>query len=170
MKKLALYNHGKDSRPWTDKTHAMAEVAKRHGYDIESPDYRDQPDPDERVKRLLSMDLSGYDEVVLIGSSMGAYVATVASSIVKPKGLFLMAPAFYLPGYRQTEFNPPAEKTLVIHGWHDEIVPPENSWEFCQLHRIRLKMLNADHRLMSVLPEVALDFDHFLSGLLSEQS
>ncbi len=170
MKKLAIYNHGKDSRPWTDKTHAMAEVAKRHGYDIESPDYRDQPDPDERVKRLLSMDLSGYDEVVLIGSSMGAYVATVASSIVKPKGLFLMAPAFYLPGYRQTEFNPPAEKTLVIHGWHDEIVPPENSWEFCQLHRIRLKMLNADHRLMSVLPEVALDFDHFLSGLLSEQS
>src|SRR5574341_2564070 len=108
MKKIVIYNHGKDSTPWGEKTLAFAEVATRHGYTFESPDYRQQMDPDARVEQLLAMDLSGYDEIVLIGSSMGAYVATVAAATLKPNGLFLLAPAFYLPGYRKTEFRPPA--------------------------------------------------------------
>ena len=143
----------------------MAEVASCHGYDVESPDYRDQLNHDERVKQLLNMDLSGYNEIVLIGSSMGAYVATVASDTIKPSGLFLLAPAFYLPGYQETEFNPPANRTRVIHGWQDDIVPPENSWTFCQKHHVALRMLDADHRLMSVIDEVAQDLDHFLTGI-----
>jgi predicted alpha/beta-hydrolase family hydrolase len=166
MNKLVLYNHGKDSSPWTDKARVLAEVARRHGYAVESPDYRAQINPDERVKQLLAMDLSDYDEIVLIGSSMGAYVATVVAETLKPGGLFLLAPAFYLPGYQRTEFNPPADHTLVIHGWQDEIVPPGNSWRFCQKHRICLKMLNADHRLISVLPILADEFDRFLAGLM----
>ncbi len=101
MKKLVLYNHGKESEPWGAKPLAFADVAKRHGYSIESPDYREEMDPDERVKKLLAMDLSGYDEVVLMGSSMGAYVATVAAQTIKPKGLLLLAPAFYLPDYQE---------------------------------------------------------------------
>ncbi|MFZ2169032.1 MAG: YqiA/YcfP family alpha/beta fold hydrolase, partial [Methylococcaceae bacterium] len=71
MTKLVLYNHGKDSSPWTDKALVFAEIAKKHGYAVESPDYRTQINPDERVKQLLAMDLSAYDEIVLIGSSMG---------------------------------------------------------------------------------------------------
>jgi len=70
------------------------------------------------------MDLSAYDEIVLMGSSMGAYVATVAAETIKPSGLFLLAPAFYLPGYLRTEFDPPAKYTRVIHGWRDDIVRP----------------------------------------------
>ena len=162
MKKLALYNHGKDSEPWGTKTLKLAEIARQHGYEVESPDYTLQFDPDERVKQLLAMDLSDYDEVILIGSSMGGYVATVAAEIIKPAALFLMAPAFYLPGYQQTEFNPPVEKTLVIHGWQDDIVPPENSWKFCQRHHIRLKMLDDGHRLMGALAELTEEFDNFL--------
>jgi esterase/lipase len=117
MKKLVIYSHGKDSTPWGEKTIAFAEVAKNYGYSIESPDYRGQLDPDERVMKLLGMDLSDYDEIVLIGSSMGAYVSTLASPSIKPKGLFLIAPAFYLPGYRQTEFKPTAAAIRVFHGW-----------------------------------------------------
>lgn len=165
MKKLAIYNHGKDSTPWGEKTLALAEVAKRRGYEVESPDYRRQMDPDERVKQLLAMDLSVYDEIVLIGSSMGAYVATVAAAALKPKGLFLLAPAFYLPGYRQTEFTPPADRTMVIHGWQDDIVPPENAWKFCQKYRICLKMLDADHRLSGAIPLLAEEFERFLSHI-----
>jgi alpha/beta superfamily hydrolase len=166
MKKLVIYNHGKDSSPWSDKTLAFAEVANRHGYIVESPDYRQQLNPDERVKQLLAMDLSDYDEIVLMGSSMGAYVATVAAETIKPSGLFLLAPAFYLPGYLRTEFNPPVDHTLVIHGWQDDIVPPEHSWRFCQNHQIRLIMLNSDHRLISELPVLADEFDRFLMGLI----
>ncbi len=165
MKKLVIYNHGKDSSPWGEKTIAFTDVAKQHGYEIESPDYRAQLDPDKRVKILLAMDLTGYDQIVLIGSSMGAYVATVAAQKMEISGLFLLAPAFYLPGYRQTEFNPPLVNTLVFHGWQDDIVPPEHSWRFCQKYNIALKMLDSDHRLISKLPELVQEFDDFLSRL-----
>jgi pimeloyl-ACP methyl ester carboxylesterase len=165
MKKLALFNHGKDSEPWGRKTVKLAKVAKQHGYQIESIDYRHTTDPQKRVETLLATDLSGYDEVVLIGSSMGGYVATVAAPIIQPKGLFLMAPAFYLPNYPQTEFNPPADHTFIVQGWQDVIVPPENAWRFSQLHQCRLKLLAADHNLLTVLDEVCEDFVWFLQHL-----
>lgn len=165
LKKLVVYNHGKESAPWGEKTRVFAEVAERYGYQVKSPDYRGQPDPDQRIEQLLAMNLSDYDEVVLVGSSMGGYVATVASATIKPSGLFLLAPAFYLAGYQQTEFHPPVDKTLVIHGWQDDIVPPENAWKFCRRYRIALKMLDADHRLMSVITAVAQEFERFLAGL-----
>ena len=167
MKRLVIYNHGKDSSPWGEKTLVFAEVAKRHGYMFESPDYRHQLNPDERVKQLLAKDLSNYDEIVLMGSSMGAYVATVAAETIKPSGLFLLAPAFYLPGYLRTEFNPQADHTRVIHGWQDDIVPPEHAWRFCQKHQIRLMMLNSDHRLISELPVLAEEFERFLGDIKS---
>ena len=164
MQKLVLYNHGKDSIPWGEKPIALAEVAKRHGFMFISPDYQASNDPDLRVKQLLSMDLSAYQEIILVGSSMGAYVATVASEIIKPKGLFLIAPAFYLSGYQCTEFKPHAERIEVFHGWQDDVVPPENAWRFCQKHRASLHLLDADHRLLSILPIMADAFDRFLSN------
>jgi alpha/beta superfamily hydrolase len=165
MKKIVIYNHGKESTPWGEKPSAFAEVAKRHGYDFESPDYRQQPDPEERIQQLLAMDLAGYEECVLIGSSMGSYVATVAAETIKPSGLFLLAPAFYLPGYQRTDFHPPSAQTLVIHGWQDTVVLPGNSWMFCQKYNIRLIMLNADHRLLSELPYLVEEFERFLHAL-----
>lgn len=165
MKRLIVYNHGKDSAPWGDKPQAFADAARRLGCDFQSPDYRDTTDPDARIEKLLAMDFSGYDEIVLLGSSMGGYVATVAAPALAVKGLFLLAPAFYLPGYRVTEFNLPARRTLVIHGWRDDIVPPENSWKFCRRHRICLKMLDADHRLLNALPALVEEFERFLPAL-----
>jgi alpha/beta superfamily hydrolase len=165
MKKKVIYSHGKDSMPWGEKSLAFAEVAKRHGYEVESPDYRTQPDPDERVKQLLATDWQSYNSVVLVGSSMGGYISTLASPIIKPKGLFLLAPAFYLPGYSITEFAPVAETIAVFHGWQDDIVPPEHVWRFCRTYRIRLNLYDADHRLMKVLTELTAEFDRFLAGL-----
>lgn len=167
MRKLVLYNHGKDSTPWGEKTFAFAEVAKRHGYAIESPDYRATLNPDERVQQLLNMDLSHFTDIVLVGSSMGAYVATVAAASINPRGLFLLAPAFYLPGYAQTTFNPPAAHTRVIHGWQDDIVPPDHAWRFCQQHHIELRMLDSDHRLLSQLPVLADEFERFLMTFIT---
>ena len=164
MNKLALFNHGKDSEPWGSKILALAKIAEKYAYHIESLDYRQTLNPDERVEQLLAMDLSAYDEVVLIGSSMGGYVATVASEVIKPKGLFLMAPAFYLPDYAQTEFQPP-KNTFVVHGWQDDVVPAESAWKFSQKHHCELKMLDADHRLMTVLEQVCDEFERFLARL-----
>lgn len=165
MSKIAVFNHGKDSNPKSPKIQALSKIVSTYGYDTKSVDYTGQMDPDERVKQLLALDLSAYQQVLLVGSSMGAYVATVASEQIKTHGLFLMAPAFYLPDYDRMEFNSPVINTMVIHGWNDEIVPPENSWRFCQQHKIRLKMIEADHVFNSVLPELEKEFRFFLDGL-----
>ena len=165
MKKIAVFNHGKDSSPTSPKIGVLSKIASHYGYDIESIDYTGQMDPDARVEQLLARDFSPYQQVLLVGSSMGAYVATVASEQLNPHGLFLMAPAFYLPGYNRTEFNPTAEQIMVIHGWNDVIVPPENSWRFCRRHHIRLKMIEANHQFNSVLPELEKEFIFFLDNL-----
>ncbi|MGZ4960026.1 MAG: YqiA/YcfP family alpha/beta fold hydrolase [Methylomonas sp.] len=165
MRKLLIYNHGKDSIPWGEKALALAEVGKRHGYQVISPDYQASNDPDHRVSQLLAMDLPAYDRIVLVGSSMGAYVATVASEIIKPSGLFLIAPAFYLPGYQRSEFRPGTGRIVVFHGWQDDVVPPEHAWRFCKTHRAVLHMLDADHRLLSALPDMVLELDRFLMNL-----
>jgi surfactin synthase thioesterase subunit len=164
MTNLVIYNHGKDSIPWGEKPLALAEAAKRLGFEFESPDYRSNA-PEVRIKQLLSVDVSAYDNVVLVGSSMGAYVAAVASEVIRPQGLFLIAPAFYLPGYARSEFNPPTGNIEVFHGWQDEVVPPENVWRFCSRHHARLHMLDADHRLLSILPLMVETFDRFLRDI-----
>lgn len=107
---LVVYNHGKDSIPWGEKALALAEVAKGRGFEFISPDYQASNDPDWRVEQLLALDLRGYERIVLAGSSMGAYVATVAAETIKPQGLFLIAPAFYLPVMPATA-SPPVPKT-----------------------------------------------------------
>jgi pimeloyl-ACP methyl ester carboxylesterase len=165
MKKLLIYSHGKDSVPWGEKALALAEVAKNLGYRVESPDYRAQPDPDRRVRQLLATGWRDFDRVVLVGSSMGAYVSAVAAETVKPAGVFLLAPAFYLPGYPQTVFTIPPDRTWIYHGWCDEIVPPEHAWRFCREYRVRLTMLDADHRLMSQLPFLTHELERFLQAL-----
>ena len=42
-------------------------------------------------------------------------------------------------------------------------MPPENAWRFSQLHHARLHMLDADHRLLAVLPVIVQAFEWFLA-------
>ncbi|WFP50587.1 alpha/beta hydrolase [Methylomonas sp. EFPC3] len=165
MNNLVVYNHGKDSIPWGEKALALAEVARSRGFEFISPDYQASNDPEWRIDRLLAMDLRGYQRIVLAGSSMGAYVATVAAETIKPHGLFLIAPAFYLSGYARHRFAPGTDNIEVFHGWQDDVVPPENAWRFCREHRARLHMLDSDHRLLSILPLMVMTFDRFLAEL-----
>lgn len=165
MKKRVIYNHGKDSIPWGEKPLALAEVAKRHGFEFVSPDYRPSNDPDGRIEQLLAEDWQGCDQLVLVGSSMGAYVATVAAEIIKPDGLFLIAPAFFRPGYQRQTFSPTCTRIDVFHGWQDDVIPPENSWRFCQDLKANLQMFDTDHRMLSVLPQLCERFDQLLSTL-----
>jgi hypothetical protein len=45
---------------------------------------------------------------------------------------------------------------------HDA-VPPENAWRFCQQNRASMHLLDADHRLLGILPIMADTFDRLLS-------
>ena len=84
--------------------------------------------------------------------------------VQNPDYHFMKHPLFEpLPDYQCTEFKPHADRIEVFHGWQDEVVPPENVWRFCQQHRASLHMLDADHRLLTILPIMADAFDRFLS-------
>jgi alpha/beta superfamily hydrolase len=160
-----VFSHGQESGPWGTKISAMSEVAKSEGWNVDSVDYRGVADPRDRVTRLLSFcrDLRG--DLVLVGSSMGGYVATSASALLHARGLFLMAPAFYVPGMEQLTARPaPCAKTIV-HGWKDDVVPVENSIRFAREYPATLHILESDHRLHDVLSFVNYLFEYFLVSL-----
>jgi predicted esterase len=163
MKTLVIFAHGKESGPWGLKIRHLAGIAEQLGAEVLSPDYSDLPDAAERVARLLALPLPAHDRLILAGSSMGGYVSTVASKTLKPAGLFLMAPAFYMPGYAEENQKPVADKVCVVFGWQDEIIPVEHGIRFAQTHHAQLHVMDSDHRLGNVLNEVGQLFKLFLS-------
>lgn len=94
---------------------------------------------------------------------MGRYVSTVASTDLTVAGLFLLAPALYLPGYAKQDLEPGANKTMIIHGWRDDVVPVQNSIMFAQRHQCDLHLLDGDHRLNAALPTIEPLFGLFLA-------
>lgn len=98
---------------------------------------------------------------------MGGYVSALASKTLKPDGLFLMAPALYLPGYREQNPRPYARNTLVVFGWNDTVVPVANGIRFAQQHRTSLHVMDADHRFEGVLPEVGELFRQFIKDVVA---
>ena len=165
MQTLVLFAHGKESGPWGSKIRHLATIAEEFGAQVLSPDYSDLSDPVERVARLLAMPLPAHDRLVLVGSSMGGYVSTVASQTLQPSALFLMAPAFYIPGYAVQTPTPGTARVSVAFGWHDEVIPVEHGIRFAQAHQAELHVLNSDHRLNSVLPELGILFENFLKSI-----
>lgn len=159
------FAHGKESGPWGTKIQHLASIARDLDCQVESPDYSAIPDPDGRVDLLLSLTL-GKPDTILVGSSMGGYVSTVAAHTLDVRGLFLMAPAFFLPGYRAQRYHPSTGRISVVHGWRDEVVPVQNSIDFARETHSTLHVLDADHRLNEVLPTVGELFEQFLRQVL----
>ncbi|HYW91658.1 MAG TPA: alpha/beta hydrolase [Gammaproteobacteria bacterium] len=162
---LLYFAHGMESGPWGTKISALAVVARERGFRVCSPDYSHTRDPDARVRQLLDEHPATAGHLVLVGSSMGAYVSAVASGSLRPDGLFLMAPAMYLPGY---EADPmvQAKRMAVVHGWRDNVVPVANAIRFAQTHRAALHVLDGGHRLAESLPAIRRIFANFLDEIL----
>lgn len=165
MQTLVLFAHGKESGPWGSKIRHLGALAEGLGAQVLSPDYSDLSDPDARVARLLDMPLPDHDRLVLVGSSMGGYVSTVASQTLKPSALFLMAPAFYMPGYAVQTPVPGTSRVSVVFGWHDDVIPVEHGIRFAKDQRAELHVLDSDHRLNSVLAELGILFENFLKKI-----
>lgn len=175
---LVVFSHGKESGPMGSKIRALMKVAESQGAQVMSVDYREHPvgivhdqnapgEAERRVAQLLATALPPHRQLVLVGSSMGGYVSTVASQQMAITGLFLLAPAFYLPGYARQDMAPGTSNTLVIHGWSDEVVPVQNSIRFAQLHQCDLHVMAGDHRLNDALPKIESLFGLFLAQVAS---
>jgi pimeloyl-ACP methyl ester carboxylesterase len=160
-----IFSHGKESGPWGSKILAMAEVARAASFGVLSVDYQGIDSPDERVAKLLSSARSITTPRVLIGSSMGGHVSAAAAAPLQARGLFLLAPAFYMPGF---EAHTPREipcPTAIVHGWRDDIVPVENSIRWARQQRATLHILDSDHRLQDRIVDICVLLREFLSAI-----
>jgi pimeloyl-ACP methyl ester carboxylesterase len=163
--KTVVFSHGKESGPWGAKITAMAAVVQELKLRVESVDYRGMNDPQARVQKLIAVGIELKEPLVLVGSSMGGHVSAAAASPLSARGLFLLAPAFYMPGL---ETHPPqnvAVPTAIVHGWHDDIVPVENSIRWARSTCAALHILNSNHRLEDQIEAICSLLRAFLTAL-----
>jgi predicted esterase len=149
-----IFSHGQESGPWGTKIRAMAEQAKSLGCEADSIDYQGIADPTERVQKLIKEASGIEDRLILVGSSMGGHVATAAAEHLGAAGLFVIAPAYYMEGYEELTPDPPTMPVCIVHGWHDDVVPVENSIRFAKQCAASLHLIDGDHRLTANIEEI----------------
>ena len=165
MSMTVVFSHGKESGPWGRKITAMAALARDLGLGVESVDYRGMDDPTARVEKLVAVAGRIEAPLVLVGSSMGGHVSAAAAGRLRPRGLYLLAPAFYMPGFESYTPREVSCPTAIVHGWHDDIVPVENSIRWAREHHAALHVLDSDHRLEDRIEAVCSLLESFLGEL-----
>ena len=158
-----IFSHGQESGPWGTKIRAMAERVKSLGCTADSIDYRGIADPTERVAKLVRECAHIDDRLILVGSSMGGHVATAAADELGAAGLFVLAPAYYMEGYEALTPPPPGLPICIVHGWHDDIVPADNSIRFARSCGATLHLVNGDHRLTANIDEINEYLTYFIT-------
>ena len=164
--KTVVFSHGKESGPWGSKINAMAQVVRDLNLGVESVDYRGMDDPMARVDKLVNLGRELAGPLVLVGSSMGGHVAAAAAGRLEAAALFLLAPAFYMPGYEQYTPQGITAPSIIVHGWNDDIVPVDNSIRWAREHRATLHVLDSGHRLDDQIDVICLLLRNLLRGAL----
>jgi predicted esterase len=160
-----IFSHGQESGPWGTKIRAMAELVRTMGCDADSIDYQGIADPTERVEKCVHECAALDDELILVGSSMGGHVATAAAARVGAAGLFVLAPAYYMEGYEELTPSPPDIPICIVHGWHDDIVPVDNSIRFARSCSATLHIVNGDHRLTANIGQINEYLRQFIEAI-----
>jgi pimeloyl-ACP methyl ester carboxylesterase len=142
----------------------MADVVRAMEMSVESVDYRGMDDPGARVHKLVGVAAALNGPLVLVGSSMGGHVAAAAAATLKPLGLFLLAPAFYMPGFEIHTPQNVACPSVIVHGWRDEVVPVENSIRWARERGAALHLLDSDHRLEDQIDAIGRLLRDFLTA------
>jgi len=159
------FSHGQESGPWGTKIQSMAATVRALGCRAESIDYQGIADPTERVDKLVAECADVDEPLLLVGSSMGGHVATAAAAPLGAVGLFVLAPAYFMPGLESLTPPAPAIPFSIVHGWNDDVVPVENSIRFAQTCRADLHILDAGHRLTDSIDDINRLLTWFIENL-----
>ncbi len=171
MRMPAVYfSHGQESGPWGTKIKVMAEAVRSLGCRAESVDYQGISDPTERVEKLVAECQGVKESLVLVGSSMGGHVATAAAAPLNAIGLFVLAPAYYIAEYEHLTPPAPDIPISIVHGWRDDVVPPENSIRFAGECHATLHLVDGDHRLTENIDEIIRYLSSFIRDLASSDA
>ena len=163
-----IFSHGQESGPWGGKIQAMAQLAKGLGCNVESIDYQGIAHATERVEKLVAACSSVKGPIILIGSSMGGHVATAAAKSTGAIGVFVLAPAYYMPDYEDLTPPPPEVPLQIVHGWQDDVVPAENSIRFARDCHATLHLIDGDHRLTDNIDEINYYLERFIGNLTQD--
>ena len=164
MTPTVYFLHGRDSSPLSLKIKRLSAIATSHGWKVVAPDLSTIKDPDQRARLFLdSVEGGCCAKSVIVGSSMGAYVALLASTTIKPEALLLLAPALGLSGYAELEPQPVAGETTIVHGWSDDVIDPVSVFHFAETHQSTLHLVNDDHTLHQTLPFIETVFSAMLN-------
>ncbi len=170
MKGHCILSHGLESGPQATKVSALAEAAEALGWSSERPDYRDLDASKDirevhtRLARLRERCNAAPRPLVLAGSSMGAFIAALATREVECVGLFLMAPPIRLPDF-PLRLDAARIPTCIIHGWDDELIPADDVTRWAHARRDELILVNDSHRLSAHVDYCAAQFARFLAAL-----
>jgi surfactin synthase thioesterase subunit len=165
---FVCFSHGQESGPWGTKIKAMAAAVRDLGCDSDSIDYRGIADPEKRVAKLIDACKDIDAPLVLVGSSMGGHVATAAAAAVAARGLFVLAPAYYMPGYETLTPAAPSIPIEIVHGWHDDVVPVEHSIRFAKACAATLHLVDGDHRLAANIDEITDYLRRFVQNVAND--
>jgi alpha/beta superfamily hydrolase len=160
-----IFSHGQESGPWGTKIRAMADLVKSLGCEADSIDYQGIADPTERVAKCVRECADITDKLILVGSSMGGHVATAAAGQLNAAGLFVLAPAYFMEGYEDLTPEPPPIPVSIVHGWHDDVVPVENSIRYASSCSATLHIVDGDHRLTDNVDEINEYLSQFIERI-----
>jgi pimeloyl-ACP methyl ester carboxylesterase len=160
---LIHFIHGKESGPGGSKIAALADVAQARGWDAARLDYSHTSDPALRLDQLLDACAGVRQPLLLVGSSMGGWMAAEAAARLDVRGVFLLAPAVCMADYPSQEPMVRGDRTEIVHGWDDAVIPCENAIRFARLRRCTLHLVQGDHRLNARIPLLCELFGAFLS-------
>jgi predicted alpha/beta-hydrolase family hydrolase len=174
MRGHCILSHGFESGPDATKVTALADIAERHGWTHERPDYTDLDarhevgplgDVPARLARLhaLAGAAAARGPLVLAGSSLGAYISARVALEVPVRALFLMAPPLLMGPLPPLEV--PKVPVSVIHGWDDELIPSMAVADWAHARRARLLLVDDSHRLSAHVTDSADAFGALLAGL-----
>lgn len=158
-----VLSHGRESGPNARKITQLAQLAEQRGHSTFRPDYGTSACAELRLAQLLGL-LSNADRpLILVGSSMGAYISGLASLQTQVSGLFLLAPPVFFRG-EHAPIALRAKRTSIVHGWRDELIDPGEVVALARAYQAELLLLNDDHRLSADIPRIGRSFAEFLTA------
>ncbi|HET7266854.1 MAG TPA: alpha/beta hydrolase [Oleiagrimonas sp.] len=170
-----ILSHGSDSSPQATKVSALAQAAEALGWTTERPDYGDcdahglAGSVRPRVQQLAGCMARAGTPPVLVGSSMGAFVSGLASMQLPCAGLFLLALPTGIPGYGEAFDMAREVPSMLIHGYVDDVCPPEPVLELARGRGVPCLMLADGHRLADHVDKITDQFRLFLKQCSTEQ-
>jgi predicted alpha/beta-hydrolase family hydrolase len=159
-----ILSHGMESGPNASKITRLDEMATAQGYQCTRPDYGTQAKAPQRIEQLLHVasQQNANQPLVLVGSSMGAYISAMASVQIPVAGLFLMAPPVFCRGL-EPALRLRCEHVTIVHPWNDELIDADEVFAFARAYKTRLIMVDDSHRLTQSMPALEHAFAEFLN-------